>query len=246
VDVSGPGDDGGTPPAGDAGGPFSDLPGEWAMLVVPDDASALAAEAAAVRAQLVRERWRRRCARLTPAWLRSRTRAPLLGVALLLVASFGGLFVVLVPAGAPLTRAAPLARSVVLPGRDGGLLPDVQLTDALGSPFPMRDLRPGVVLLVGDGCDCAPLVTDYIHATALAKVRLLVVGDEVAPSLPSAGVRGRVMAATDPTRRLAIAFSPPRALAPAAVLVRADGVIARISLDARDVVTLRSELAALT
>lgn len=246
VDASGPEDEGGTPPAGDADGPLSDLPGEWGTLVVPDDASALAAEAAAVRAQLARDRRRRRCARMVRPWTRTGARTPLAGFGLLVVASFTSLLVVLLPAGAPLTRPSPLAETFVLPGRDGGLLPDVQLRDALGSMFPLRDLRPGVVLLVGDRCDCAAMVAEYLQATAQAKMRLLVVGDELAPPLPSTHIRGRVMAATDPTRRLASDLVPARGSAPAAVLVGADGLIHRISVNARDVVTLRSDLAALT
>ncbi|HEY0486728.1 MAG TPA: hypothetical protein VGD72_10815 [Mycobacteriales bacterium] len=243
VDASGPEDEGGVPPAG---GPLSDLPGEWGRLVIPDDVSALAAEIAAVRAQLGRERRRQWAARLVPRWLWSGVRTPLVGVLLLVAASFTSLFVVVLPAGAPLARAVPLARSTSLAGHDGGLLPDVQLLDALGSPFPMRDVRPGVVLLVGDGCACGDLVTEYVRATAEARMRLLVVGDEVAPALPSEALRGRVMAASDPTRRLASALVPPRGGGPAAVFVRADGVIYRISPDARDVVPLRSELAALS
>jgi hypothetical protein len=137
----------------------------------------------------------------------------------------------------------PLAVTTVLSGRDGGLLPDVQLTDALGSPFPLRDLRPGVVLLVGDHCDCESLVTEYVNATAEAHVRLLVVGDRLAAGLPAHQGSGRVMAASDPTARLSAAL--PHGGVPAAVLVRADGVIDRFTPDARNVVSLRTELGAL-
>jgi hypothetical protein len=245
VDASGPEDEGAVPPADDSEGPLSGLPADWGALVVPDDASALAAEAAAVRADLARARWRRRFARLASHRPPPVGRTPVVGILLLATVSLAALLVVVLPAGSPLTRPAPLARTLVAPGRDGGLLPEIQLVDALGSPFPMRDLRPGVVLLVGDRCDCGYLVTEYLRATAAARVRLLVVGDDVAPALPSAQVRGRVMAASDPTRRLAASLVPPRGSDPAAVLVGADGVIHRISLNARDVMTLRSDLTTL-
>ena len=262
MDPSGPEDEGGVSPAGGAGDlgqpgrgkgdrpkPLSGLPPDWAAVVIPDDASELDAEAAEVRAELARERRRRRVQRTLrlDRLVRYGLSAPLAGLVLLVVASFASLLVVVLPAGSPLTRPAPLARPLVLPGREGGLLPDVRVDDATGEPFPVRDLRPGAVLLVGDTCDCASLITEYTHATAEAKVRLLVVGAWRRPVLPDGQVRGRVMAVTDPERRLGTALQPTAADGgPEAVLVRPDGVIHRIVVNARNVVTLRTELTALT
>jgi hypothetical protein len=229
------------------GPPLPALPPDWAALVIPDDASALDAEAAEIRAELARERRRhrvRRMLRMDPL-ARYGLSAPLLGLVLLVVASFASLLVIVLPGGSPLIRPAPLARPLVLPGREGGLLPDVRVTDERGQPFPSRDLRPGAVLVVGDACDCASLVTEYLHATAEAKVRLLVLGDERRPSLPADVVRGRVMAATDPGRALASGLLTLRDTEPGAVLVRPDGIIYRILPNARNVVSLRTELAAL-
>jgi hypothetical protein len=261
VDRSGPDDEGGVSPAGGpgdrdqsgrrdrdrAGEPVPGPPPDWSALVIPDDASELEAMAIEVRAELARERRRRRWQR---AFRFDRLggyglSAPLVGLVLLVVASFASLLVVVLPGGAPLIQAAPLGRPLVLPGREGGLLPDVRLTDSRGRPFPARDLRPGVVLLVGDACDCGSLITEYTHATAEARVRLLVVGDARRPLLPSNEVRGRVMAVTDPGQRLASALLPLPEAEPVAVLLRPDGVIYRIVLNARNVVTLRTELAAL-
>ena len=271
MDTSGPDEEGGVPPAGgpaepggpgehtagrtpkprglpDESHPFADLPPEWAALVIPDDCSALAVEAAQVRALLARERRRRRwhwLARLGH-WQQYGPSAPLLGLVLLVAASFASLLVVVLPSGSTLAPPAPLARPVVAPGRDGGLLPDVSLTDPRDEPFRVRDLRPGVVLLVGDTCDCASLISEYSHATAEARVRLVVVGDQKVPLLPSDLARGRVVAATDPAGRLGAALDPPRGPDPVAVLVQSDGVIYRVSVNARNVVSLRTQLAALS
>jgi hypothetical protein len=234
--------------SGEHGRPLPGLPPDWAALVIPDDASALDAEAAVVRAELARERrrhrWRHafRMDQLASYGLS----APLIGLVLLVVVSFASLLVVVLPGGSPVARPAPLGRPLVLPGREGGLLPDVRVTDAKGQPFPARDLRPGAILLVGDSCDCASLITEYTHATAEARVRLLIVGEQRTPFLPSDDVRGRVMVVTDPERRLALGLLVARDTGPAAVLVRPDGVIHRIAMNARNVVTLRTELAALT
>lgn len=265
MDASGPEDEGGISPAGDPGDrdhprrdedgrgepgrPLSGLPPGWAAVVIPDDARELDAEAAEVRAEFTRERRRRRVRRALrlDELARYGLSAPLMGLVLLVLASFASLLVVVLPAGAPLTPPAALARPLVLPGREGGLLPDVQLTDARGQPFPARDLRPGVVLVVGDTCDCASLIAEYTHATAEARVRLLVVGAERRPILSTEEARGRVVAVTDPARRLAAELLlRPGGAEPAAVLVRPDGVVHRIALNARNVVTLRTDLAALT
>jgi hypothetical protein len=248
MDAPGADDEGGIPPAdGGDNGPFSDLPAEWAALVIPDDASALDAEAAQVRAELARERRRRRWGRWVSGglWHRYGLSPPLVGLVLLVAASFASLLVVVLPSGSPLARSAPLARSSAPPGRAGGLLPDVVLTDPRGESLPVRDVRPGVVLLTGDHCDCESLIAEYTHATAEARVRLLVVGDLRAPTLPAELVRGRVVAATDPGHRLAQVLDPPRGTDPEAVLVRSDGVIFRMVPDARNVVSLRGELGAL-
>jgi hypothetical protein len=227
--------------------PFADLPAEWASLVIPDDPSSLAAEATAVRLELAHERRRHRRQRLLAAALpRYGTSTPLVGFLALVLTAFACLLVAVLPSGAPLQRAQPLAAPAVPPGRGGGLLPDVQLADRLGSTFPVRDVRPGVVLIVGDNCDCEGLIAEYTNATAEARVRLVVVGQDRAPLLPETGVRGRAVSATDPAGRLRSGLTQTLDPGPRAVLVRADGVIFRDVLDGRNVVTLRQDLAALT
>lgn len=259
MDGPNPEDEGAVPPADDSQddrgpgredgrGPFSDLPPEWATLVIPDDVSALATEVSAVHAELARERRRRRRQRVLHAVLppqRDTATAPMLGFLVLVLAAVACLVIAVLPAGAPLLRPVPLAVTTAVPGHNGGLLPEVQLLDERGAPFPARDVRPGVVLLVGDVCDCAGLIAEYTHATAQARVRLLVVGDARLPQLPTEGVRGRVIAATDPAGRLLYSLDPPPTGGPRAVLVSAAGVIWRDVVNARDVVRLRSQLASL-
>jgi hypothetical protein len=267
VDGSNPEDEGAVPPADDSGysqdssgpgsggpgsgaGPLSDLPPEWAALVIPDDVSSLAAEIATVRAELTRERRSRRLRRLLhgalPPPQQHTATVPMLGFLVLVLTAVTCLVIAVLPAGAPLRRPVPLAATTVPAGHDGGLLPDVQLVDERGTLFPARDVRPGVVLLVGDTCDCAGLIAEYASATAEARVRLLVVGDTRLPRLPAEGVRGRVIAATDPAGRVRYSLDPPSQEGPRAVLVGAAGVISWDIANARDVVRLRSRLASLS
>jgi hypothetical protein len=153
------------PPGG--GGPsdgLSGMPPEWGPVVVPDDASALDDEAAAVRKEFRRDarryRWRRRLRLSTP---RNRE-APSLGVplaimAIAVVATLISLFAVAWPGNyrsgpngdGLTTRARPLT------------LPDLTLLDPDGVPVRIRDAAPAVVLLV-DGCRCEAVITNLTLA----------------------------------------------------------------------------------
>jgi hypothetical protein len=88
---------------------------------------------------------------------------PILALVLLSVAAL----VALLPASTRQTldrQPAPvpaLAAPTQPPGAVGGLLPDLTLASASG-PVPVRDLRPAVLLLVGDRCDCPTLVHEVM------------------------------------------------------------------------------------
>jgi hypothetical protein len=176
------------------------MPPEWGPVVIPDDASALDDEAAAIRKEFRRDarryRWRRRLRLSTP---RSRE-APSLGVplaimAIAVVATLISLFAVAWPGnyeGGPegdtvTTRARPLT------------LPDLTLLDADGVPVSIREAAPAVVLLV-DGCSCERVITNLMLAVD-PRVGVLVVttpDPNVSMSAPAPGATASGPAASAP------------------------------------------------
>ncbi|WP_163513685.1 hypothetical protein [Fodinicola acaciae] len=247
-DESGPtaGDNRPDPHAPD--GELPELPPEWSDLVVPDDASALAAEAEQVRAELRAERRRRRWEKVLRGrrWERYGMSGPLVILVLVVVSSIAALLIAVLPTTAPrVPQAAPLARPATSPGLPGGLLPDVQLHRVDGSAVALRGIRPAVVLLVADACDCQSVIEAYIDATAAPRLELLVVGEHRRPAVPELAM-SRIVGLTDPaaalTRALPVHSHPGQ---PTSVLVRDTGVIARIVIDATDASALHDDITAL-
>lgn len=228
-------------------GELPELPPEWAQLVVPDDARSLAAEAEQVRAELRAERRQRRWERVTRGrkWERYGMSGPLVILVLVVVSSIAALLIAVLPVAPHAPQAAPLARPALSPGLPGGLLPDVQLHRVDGSAVAIRGIRPAVVLLVADACDCQSLIDAYIDATAAPRLELLVVGEHHRPAVPELAM-SRIIGLTDPAAALARAL-PVRSHPgqPTSVLVRRTGVIARIVIDATDADALRDDIIAL-
>ncbi|GAA0815204.1 hypothetical protein [Spirilliplanes yamanashiensis] len=210
-----PGGNGGNrPPDGPVpDGPTPDdlpeLPPEWRELVVPDDASALAAEAAAVRAELQ--------ARRPPAGRRRPAlRAPVLIMAIAVVvtlASLGSLFV----AGWPgISRPATVQRPT---GSPAGRLPALDLLTADGQVVALTKLLPAVIVLV-DGCRCDDLVRSATAAVRPGTTVVTVTGraPSAAPSAPAAPAAqqppGPTTAAGAPATHTPVV--PPAGAAPAA------------------------------
>jgi hypothetical protein len=210
------------PPGG--GGPFdglSGMPPEWGPVVVPDDASALVDEAAAIRKEFRRDarryRWRRRLRLSTP---RNRE-APSLGVplaimAIAVVATLISLFAVAWPGNyedgpggdAVTTRARPLT------------LPDLTLLDSDGVPVRIRDAAPAVVLLV-DGCSCERVIAN-LTVVVDPRVGVLVVttpdpNASISAAPPSAPV-GSAPAASPTTTTSPFGIRLRRLLDPAGAL----------------------------
>jgi len=204
-------------------------------LVVPDDPRDLEADAEALRAERSTPSsppaWQR--VLMTRRWRRSGLSGPVVVLALFVVAAFASLVVAVLPSVPRPVPAAPLASPLTPPGRAGGLLPDLQLP-GVGGDQPLRSIRPGVVLLVPDGCECRQVVADLVVATRDARLQVLVVGRTTHPVLPETAPRTRVGATMD-DGRLSAALSPAPGDAPTAVLVRPDGVIARVAVNLRDV-----------
>ena len=201
-----------------------------ASLRVPDDASELALEAEALRrerAALRRRQWVSRRLR-TRRWERFGLSGPLVTAVLCLVALLGALFVVLGPRPQGRLTAAPLADVGV--GGEDGLLLDVPLAVGAGS-VSSRALRPGVLVLLPDGCDCAVEAEQVIGQAASVRLPSYLVAtpdsvDDVQALRATRRVRPE-QTVLDRQARLAGEYdADPRRLT--LLLVRADGVVARV------------------
>jgi hypothetical protein len=142
------------------GGGLPDLPPEWGPIVIPDDASALDHEAAALRRELRRDRRRSRW-----QWLlrfsTPRREAPSLGVplaimAIAVVATLISLFAVAWPDS---YHPGPGNDSVPPKGSRPLTLPDLTLFEPTGSTVKIREFLPAVVILV-DGCRCERFINE--------------------------------------------------------------------------------------
>ncbi|MEU4644234.1 hypothetical protein [Micromonospora sp. NPDC023814] len=225
----------------DADGPeLPDLPPEWGRVVVPDDASALAAEAEQVRREL-----RARAHRGGPRRVaRSPLALPLLVLLVAVLATVAGLMTVTWPRSgrtAPGPTPAPYAPPTGMTGRP---LPALDLVDAGQSPVPLRGLLPAMIILV-DGCTCPE---DVATAAALAPagVTVVTVAEDrpVRVSPPPAGATVRPLA--DPAGGLrAFLHLPPRPGVAAALLVDRAGILVTVVPEVRSAEDYRADLAGL-
>jgi hypothetical protein len=225
--------DGGRRPDGLPG-----LPPEWGVVVVPDDASALADETRALRRELTRTRRRERLLRLVPGGRRAGLVLPVFVLAVAVLATLSSFLLVVWPGtltrqGSPRDTAAPRPRP--------SSVPDVTLTDGAGRPVQLRDSLPAVVLLVGD-CDCAALVAGTANATP-AGIRVLAV-DRTVPAVPPGS---RALALADPTGRVANLVSswPATSGTATVVFVRRDGTLQDVLPAVTTVDQVRPDLARL-
>ena len=205
------GDNGGERPP--EGGGVPNLPPEWGLIVIPDDASELDDEATALRREWRRaarsNRWRQRVG-LAPVRIgRGRSGSslalPLLIMSIAIVATLTSLFALVWP-NHPVRRtpnAEPSAATSAAP------LADLTLLDSSAAPIRLRDNLPAVILLV-DGCNCAGLISATASAVP-ASVTVLAIG-ESAPPLAAAGAgssgapAGRGRALADPAGLLRNTF----------------------------------------
>ncbi|MGC4852644.1 hypothetical protein ACLQ24_04450 [Micromonospora sp. DT4] len=190
-----------------------DLPPEWGRIVVPDDASALASEAAQVRREL---------RRATGRYAGRRALAlPLLVLLVAVLTTLTGLLAVTWPrAGRGTDRPTP-APSTPPVSLTGQALPALDLVDARQAPVPLRGLLPAMIILVDD-CGCPDVVTEAV-AAAPAGVTVVTVteGRAVATAPPLDGVR----ALADPAGGLRSFLGPGAANA---LLVDHSGVVTRV------------------
>jgi hypothetical protein len=230
------GDNGGERPP--EGGGVPDLPPEWGVIVIPDDAAELDDEASALRREWRRaarvNRWRQRLG-LTPVKIGGHSGSslalPLLIMSIAIVATLTSLFALVWP-NHPVRRTGSQPSAATT----AATLADVTLYDAQAKPVRLRETLPAVILLV-DGCDCGRLIS-AVASGAPAAVTVVAVA-HAAPAVPaqsppadatgraSAPPAARVRALADPAGVLLSTFrstsNPPGAAV--ALLVRKDGEI---------------------
>ncbi|MFC3503156.1 hypothetical protein ACFOOK_19555 [Micromonospora krabiensis] len=230
----------GTPDAEGHGPPegLPDLPPEWGRVVVPDDPSALAGEAAQVRREM------RRAARGGAG--RPALGLPLVVLLVAVLTTLAGLVAVTWPrttrsADRPAPAPAPYDPPAAVIGRP---LPALDLVDGGQSPVPLRGLLPAVILLV-DGCGCPERVAEAVAAAPAAVTVVTVTHGPAAPVTVPPGARA-VRALGDPTDGLRTFLRlPARPNHLGAVLVDRAGVVVGVVPDLGPVETYRADLARL-
>ena len=211
-----------------------DFPPEWGTIVIPNDASELDFEAAALRREM---RWTARRTRLRHRLGLGRERgptpvgAPIVIMAVALLTTMISLFVVTWGRGDRSVQPPVVAATAqtAVPPTTSSSLADISLTDSTGSSVRLGTLLPAVILLV-DGCDCTTLVLD-LAARVPAGMRVLEVSvyDRAPPKRPN---NVRILA--DHRAVLRARFSPVNAPhSAAAIVVNASGGIVTTVLTAR-------------
>ncbi|WP_036373231.1 hypothetical protein [Micromonospora sp. ATCC 39149] len=221
------------------------LPPEWGRIVVPDDPSALAEEAAQVRRELRRSangaRWRRHLGLLPRPGGRPPLRLPLLVMLVALLITLAGLFAVTwprPPRGGDRPTVVPYPTATDLSGR---ALPALDLVDAENSAVSLRSLVPAVIILV-DACPCPERVAE-VAALVPPGVAVVTVGGgrtvRSTPASPAAPVRPLA----DPAGGLrAFLRLPARPGAATAVLVDRAGVLVQVVPELRSAEDYRADL----
>ncbi|MBQ0903551.1 hypothetical protein [Micromonospora sp. U21] len=212
-----------------------DLPPEWGRVVVPDDASALATEAAQIRREL------RRTA--GPPGGHRALALPLLVLLVAVLTTLAGLLAVTWPRanrGTDRPTPAPYAPPATLAGR---ALPALDLVDAGQSPVPLRGLLPAMIILV-DGCPCPDRVAEAAAAAPGGVAVVTVAGGRTVTAQPPAG--RDVQALADPAGGLrSFLGQPARPGTATALLVDRTGVVTRVLPELGPVDAYRGDLTAL-
>ncbi|MGC4866740.1 hypothetical protein ACLQ3B_15055 [Micromonospora sp. DT53] len=225
-------------PDAEGHGPADGLPGlppEWGRVVIPDDASALAAEAAQIRREL------RRASGL-PSGYRA-LGLPLLVLLVAVLTTLAGLLAVTWPRtnrDADRPTPAPYSPPATLTGR---ALPALDLVDADDAPVPLRGLLPAMIILL-DGCPCPDRVADALAAAPAGVSVVTVTGGRTPAARPTIERQARALA--DPAGGLrSFLGQPARPGAATALLVDRAGIVTRVLPDLGTPESYRNDLTAL-
>lgn len=205
--------------SGGPGGP------SWVdRIVIPDDISALDADIRALHRERRAQRRRARLHRLTGS---GRTGAPLLLVALLLIAGVAGLLVMFQPRRTS-GSVTPMGTAQATDRR----LPDRSVELVGGNTRRIRDLRPAVFALAPNGCNCdagLAAVGAAVHRHNLSFYLM----DRSLPRLPRGLTDATATRLVERTGVVAERYNAEKdgkrvAGGPVLVFVRADGQIAEV------------------
>ncbi|MFD6567288.1 hypothetical protein [Micromonospora profundi] len=212
-----------------------DLPPEWGRIVVPDDASALAGEAAQIRRELRRAAGQHAG---HPTFA-----LPLLVLLVAVLTTLAGLLAVTWPRATRGTADRPAPSPYVPPATVAGqALPALDLVDAAQAPVPLRGLLPAMIIMV-DGCPCPERVAQAAAAAPVGVAVITVAGRSVTATPPAGG---SVRTLADPAGGLrSFLGQPARPGALTALLVDRTGVVTQVLPDLGPVETYQDELAAL-
>ena len=192
--------------------PLPDFPADWGPVIIPDDASELDAERESLlreqRHQVRRNRLRALAGRpplpTGPGPTQS-AGAPLLIMAVAVLITLVSLFVVTWirgPASLGLPNTLNRRTDSTSSASD---LADISLADTVGAPVRLGSVLPAVLLLV-DGCACAPLVSQLANVTpagvtVVPVARTVPNGTNVAPNVRPLADPNGTLAARFPEKR---------------------------------------------
>lgn len=227
---------------------------EGLALLVPDDARSLDADRDAYLRELRRRRGGRTAGGRIGSVLRSATggfrpgmglTGPLMLILLVVVGLVGSTLSVFGTSATDNRPQTPLASppSGNPTGSIGGLLPDATLSGR-DSTFPMRKVRPAVLVLVPTSCpDCGAIVQALRMQAASYTLPLLLVGPprqlQQLRDLDDSKLGGSVAVATDDSDILTSTYLPSGVTA---VLVRDDGIVALVARNLQATTKLETAL----
>jgi len=205
-------------------------------LLVPDDPSSLSADIAAYRREL-KERTRGGLGS-HPVLLRL---TPFAVAAVIVSLTLASMVSALSPRAVGVLAAKPLASTSAAVGQVGGLLPDVTVPGTGNGA--LRQLRPGVVLLVPASCDSACAQTASVVWSQMSETGLRLLLVTVGGTLTQPVTLDVGSTVPDPHGALAAAYAPQGVTA---VLVAADGTVTDVLRGLTPASSLLAPLAALT
>lgn len=214
-------DDGRRPDGG--GSPVGGEPFDWEHFVVPDDARELDADVRAYRREM-RAQSQGGIRRFVPRNKRGVVGSIALAVVVLSVA-FTSLVMIFPRPRDNTVPPDPLAHPATTVGAEGGLVPDLRVERETGRALPLRSLRPAVLMLVPEGCDCTDPARSVLTAAQRHRYLTVLIGTPV-PEHPDPTMRGEVVRVSEPGAQLAKSYELGDD--PVLLLVRADGVIDQI------------------
>lgn len=226
----------------DSGGSPLGEPFDWEHLVVPDDVRELDADVRAYRREQ-RVEARKRRLRALLLWRRFGLPGWVIIATAFLLAGFVSLMLLFPTSERETAKPDPLAAPVRAEGEEGGLVLDVPIRRDKNHQQSLRSLRPAIVMLLPERCDCGSRSQTVAKAAQQHHVLSVLVGQDV-PSRPLGLTDSDVVRATDPTGTLAAHYKLSDR--PVLLFVRSDGVINRILLDVPSPNALDGELAVIS